>query len=64
LRDINARILTGAEIDTATVAMHAQAISAMVRCAAKLGTSRRAKPIPDLDTFLAMRAKVKAESAP
>ncbi len=40
LGDLNARILTGAAIDAATVAMHAQAISAMVRTANKLGTSR------------------------
>jgi hypothetical protein len=31
----------------------------MVRVAAKLGTARRAKPIPDLDTFLAMRANTR-----
>jgi hypothetical protein len=48
LDHINARILTGAEITPALVAMHAAAISAQVRCAAKLGVARRAKTItPD-----------------
>jgi hypothetical protein len=54
---LNTQILTGAEINNAMVAMHAQAISAMVRVAAKLGTTRRAKPVPDLDMFLETRAK-------
>jgi hypothetical protein len=59
LGDINARILTGAVIDAATVAMHAQAISAMVRIARRLGTGRRAKPVPSLDDFLEMRERAK-----
>jgi hypothetical protein len=63
LNDLNTRILTGATIDNAMVAMHAAAISAMVRCASKLGTSRRARPIEDLDTFLAQRAKTKRLTA-
>ncbi len=61
LGDLNARILTGAQIDAATVAMHAQAISAMVRTANKLGTSRRAKLVPSLDEFLRMRARARGE---
>jgi hypothetical protein len=48
LDNLNTRILTGAEINNAMVAMHAAAISAQVRVAAKLGTARRAKPIPGL----------------
>jgi hypothetical protein len=48
LEHINAKILTGAEITPALVAMHAAAISAQVRCAAKLGVARRAKTVtPD-----------------
>jgi hypothetical protein len=64
LNDLNTRILTGAAIDTPMVAMHAAAISGMVRCASRLGTARRAKPVPDLDTFLAERARAKSELAP
>jgi hypothetical protein len=45
LNHLNTRILTGANIDSALVAAHAQAISAMVRVAAKLGTARRAKDV-------------------
>jgi hypothetical protein len=56
---LNTRILTGAEITSALVAMHASAISAQVRVAAKLGTMRRAKPVPSLDEFLIERAKAK-----
>ena len=59
LNHLNTRILTGADIDNAMVAMHAQAISAMVRVAAKLGTSRRAKPVQGLDTFLEQRERAK-----
>ena len=59
LDHLNTRILAGAEIDNAMVAMHAQAISAMVRVAAKLGTSRRAKPVADLETFIEMRKRAK-----
>jgi hypothetical protein len=61
LDHLNAKIITGTEIDAATVAMHAQAISAMVRVARRLGTDRRAKPVMDLDTFLTMRAQAKRE---
>ena len=59
LDHLNAKILAGAEIDHALVAMHAAAISAQVRCAAKLGTGRRSKPVLDLDTFLAAREREK-----
>jgi hypothetical protein len=57
LDHINAKILTGAEIDSALVAMHAAAISAQVRCAAKLGTMRRAKPVNNMENFLAKRKR-------
>jgi hypothetical protein len=60
LRDINTRIIGGAEIDAAMVAMHASASSTLVRCASRLGTARRSKPVQDLDSFLAERAKAKA----
>jgi hypothetical protein len=59
LDHLNTRILTGAEINNAMVAMHAQVISAMVRVSSRLGTTRRAKPVEDLDTFLALRAQTK-----
>ena len=54
---LNTRILTGAEIDNISVAMHAQAISAMVRVASRLGLQRRAKPVMTLDQHLALRAQ-------
>jgi hypothetical protein len=48
LDNLNTRILTGAEIDNAMVAMHAQAISAMVRVASRLGLQRRQRDVtPD-----------------
>jgi hypothetical protein len=62
LDHLNAKILAGAEIDHALVAMHAAAISAQVRCAAKLGCARRARPVMDLDTYLAAKAKEKREA--
>jgi hypothetical protein len=52
LNHLNTRILTGAEIDT-MIAMHAQAISAMVRVASRLGLQRRAKPVSSLTEYLA-----------
>jgi hypothetical protein len=61
LNDINTRIINGGAIDGPLVSMHAQSISAMVRCAAKLGTARRSKLIPSLDDFLAMRARARGE---
>jgi hypothetical protein len=61
LDHLNTRILTGAEVDNAMVAMHAQSISAMVRVSNKLGTGRRAKPVMDLDTFLALRTREKSD---
>ncbi len=48
LDNLNTRILTGAEIDNAMIAMHAQAISAMVRVASRLGLHRRQRDVtPD-----------------
>jgi hypothetical protein len=61
LDHLNTKIITGTEIDAATVAMHAQAISAMVRVARRLGTSRRAKPVLDMNTFLALRRRERGE---
>jgi hypothetical protein len=63
LKHLNTQIVTGSEINPSMVAMHTAAISAMVRCASKLGTSRRARPVEDLDTFLAQRAKTKRLTA-
>lgn len=54
---INTKILTGAEITPAIANMHALSVSAMVRCASKLGTARRAKPIPSLNEWLAQKAR-------
>jgi hypothetical protein len=45
LDHINAKILTGAAIDNAVISMHAQAISAMVRVASRLGLQRRTKDV-------------------
>jgi hypothetical protein len=53
LNHLNTRILTGAEIDNTMIAMHAQAISAMVRVASRLGLQRRAKPVSSLTEYLA-----------
>lgn len=64
LNNLNTRILTGAEIDNAMVAMHASASSTLVRCASRLGTARRAKSVPDLDTYLAVRAKALEPTPP
>jgi hypothetical protein len=58
---INATVINGGAIDAPTVSMYAQAVSTMVRCAAKLGVSRRAKLVPSLDDFLAMRARARGE---
>jgi hypothetical protein len=53
LDHINTRLLTGAEIDSATVAMHAQSISAMVRVASRLGVERVARDVgPSLGDVL------------
>src|SRR4029077_13526232 len=57
---LNTRILAGAEINNALITAYAQAASAMVRIV-KLGTGRRAKLVPDLDTFLALRSRARAE---
>jgi hypothetical protein len=58
---LNTRILAGAEINNALISAYAQAASAMVRIVNKLGTGRRAKLVPDLDTFLALRSRARAE---
>jgi hypothetical protein len=52
---LNAKLLLGEPLD---LAAHAQAISAMVRVASRLGTSRRARDVtpPDLSAYLAGRA--------
>jgi hypothetical protein len=57
LNHLNTRILTGAEIDNALITAHAASISAMVRVASRLGLQRRAKPVPSLDQYLALRAQ-------
>jgi hypothetical protein len=60
LQHLNCRIVAGAEINNALIAAYAQITSAMVRLSAKLGTERRAKPVVDLDSFLALRQRGKA----
>jgi hypothetical protein len=49
LDDLNTRVLAGAPIDNAMVAMFAAATSAMVRVAAKLGTGRRTRDVTPPD---------------
>jgi len=61
LDHLHTRILSGATIDAEMVAMHAAEINAQVKLAAKLGLQRRAKLVPDLDTFLAMRRRARGE---
>jgi hypothetical protein len=58
---LNAKITSGAEIDSATVQMYAASVSAMVRLARRLGISRRTKPVLDMDTFLALRRRERSE---
>ena len=58
---INTKILTGAEITPAIANMHALSVSAMVRCASKLGTARRAKTVPSLNEWLAQKAREEGE---
>jgi hypothetical protein len=58
---LNAKIISGAAIDAATVQMYAASVSAMVRVARRLGISRRAKPVMDLDTFLVLRRRERGE---
>lgn len=61
LDHLHTRVLSGAPIDAELVAMHAAEINAQVKLAAKLGLQRRAKLVPDLDTFLALRARARGE---
>jgi hypothetical protein len=58
---LNARIISGTEIDAATVQMYAASVSAMVRVARRLGASRRAKPVLDMSTFLKLRRRERGE---
>lgn len=59
LHDLNTRLALGQEID---LSQHAQAVSAMVRVASRLGISRRAKEVttPTLDEIA---AEIEAEKA-
>jgi hypothetical protein len=59
---INMKILTGVPLEPALVNMHALSISAMVRTAAKLGTSRRAKLVPSLDEWLVRQARAEGKT--
>jgi hypothetical protein len=61
LDHINTRLLSGAEVTQVLVGMAAVASSTMVRVANKLGIERRAKIVPSLDEFLAMRARARGE---
>ena len=61
LDHLNTRLLTGAELTQALVGMAAVASSTMVKVAMRLGIERRAKIVPSLDEFLAMRARARGE---
>ena len=61
LDHLNTRLLAGAELTQALVGMAAVASSTMVRVAMRLGIERRAKIVPSLDEFLAMRARARGE---
>ncbi len=52
VNDLNARLLMGEKID---IVDHSQAISTMVRIAARIGVHRIAKTVPDLQEFLHAR---------
>ena len=52
VNDLNARLLMGEKID---IVDHSQAISTMVRIAARIGVHRIAKQVPDLQEFLQSR---------
>ena len=60
LHDLNTRLALGQEID---LNQHAQAVSAMVRVASRLGISRRAKDVTSLDQYLANKDAVDADTA-
>ena len=63
LQYLNHQILLGegSEID---LVGFSQLASTMLRIGSRLGTTRRAKSVIDLDTFLAMRKSAKASEAP
>ena len=63
LQYLNRQILLGegSEID---LAGFSQLASTMLRIGSRLGTTRRAKSVIDLDTFLAMRKSAKPPKAP
>jgi hypothetical protein len=63
LQYLNHQILLGegSEID---LVGFSQLASTMLRIGSRLGTTRRAKSVIDLDTFLAMRKSAKAPEAP
>jgi hypothetical protein len=50
--DCNTRLLLGQEVD---IVEHATAVSTLVRVAHRVGIERRAKLVPDLDSWLAQR---------
>jgi hypothetical protein len=52
LNNLNTRLALGQEID---LSQHAQAVSAMVRVATRLGLQRRAKPVETLQEYLARK---------
>jgi len=49
LHSLNTKLALGQPID---LSQHAQAVSAMVRVASRLGLERRAKPVPTLSDYL------------
>jgi hypothetical protein len=61
LHHLNTKLALGKEID---LSQHAQAVSAMVRVASRLGVSRRAKDVTtSLDEYLANKDAVDADTA-
>jgi hypothetical protein len=64
LTDLNMKLLRGDEARAGVLAGHAAAINSLSKLAARLGTGRRAKQVPDLDTFLALRAQAKRMASP
>jgi hypothetical protein len=61
LDNLNTRLLLGQEID---LSQHAQAVSAMVRVASRLGLQRRARPVETLAEYLAREYPHQPEQEP
>jgi hypothetical protein len=59
LNHLNTRLALGLEID---LSQHAQAVSAMVRVASRLGLQRRAKTVESLQDYLARKYEATADA--